>query len=41
MYRWRRMEKIKSSQKITIDEVLARVGEKRTFHNSILRRIVN
>ena len=35
------MEKIKWSEKITNEEVLVRIGEKRTLLNNILRRKVN
>ena len=32
------MEKIKLSEKVTNEQVLERIGEKRTFLNNILRR---
>ena len=35
------MEKIKWSDKLTIEQVLERIGEKRTFLNNILRRKAN
>ena len=35
------MEKIKWSEKATNEEVLKRVGEKRTLQNNILRRKAN
>ena len=35
------MEKIKWSVKVTNEEVLERIGEKRTLLNNILRRIEN
>ena len=35
------MEKIKWSEKVTKEEVLERIGEKRTLLNNILRRRVN
>ena len=35
------MEKIKQPQKITNEQVLGRIGEKRTLLNSILRRKTN
>ena len=38
---WRRMEKIKWSEKVTNEQVLESIGEKRTLLNNILRRIVN
>ena len=34
----RRMEKIKWSDKVTNEEILERIGEKRTFLINILRR---
>ena len=40
MWCWRRMEKIKRSEKVT-NEVLERIGEKRTHLNNILRRKAN
>ena len=33
---WRRMEKIKWSEKVTNEEVLESIEEKRTFLNNIL-----
>ena len=41
MWGWRRMEKIKCSEKTIIEKVLGRVGGKRTLLNNILRRKVN
>jgi hypothetical protein len=43
MWCWRRMEKIKWSEKVTNadEEVLQRTGEKRTLPNYILRRKAN
>ena len=38
MWCWRRMEKIKWSEKVTNEQVLDRIGEKRTLLNNILRR---
>ena len=38
---WRRMEKIKWSEKAINEQVLARIGEKRTLLNNILSRKVN
>jgi hypothetical protein len=38
---WRRMEKITLSEKITNEQVLDRIGEKRILLNNILRRKVN
>ena len=35
------MEKIKWSEKVTNEQVVERIGEKRTFLNNILRRKVN
>ena len=35
------MEKIKWSEKVTNEQVLDRIGEKRTLLNNILRRKVN
>ena len=37
MWCWRRMEKKKWSETITNEQVLERIGEKRTFLNNILR----
>ena len=41
MLRWRRMEKIKWSEKVTNEQVLERIGDKRTLVNNILRRKAN
>ena len=41
MWCWRRMEKIKRSEKVTNEQVLDRIGEKRTLLNNILRRKTN
>ena len=41
MWCWRRMEKIKWSDKVTNEQVLQRIGEKRTLLNNILRRKAN
>jgi hypothetical protein len=41
MWGWRRMEKIKWSEEVTNEQVLDRIGEKRTLLNNILRRKVN
>ena len=41
MWCWRRMEKIKWSEKVTNEQVLDRIGEKRTLLNNILRRKAN
>ena len=41
MWCWRRMEKIKWSDKVTNKQVLDRIGENRTFLNNILRRKAN
>jgi hypothetical protein len=41
MWCWRRMEKIKWSDKVTNEQVLQRIGEKRTLLNNILRRDAN
>ena len=38
---YRRMEKIKWSEKVTNEQVLDRIGEKRTLLNNILRRKAN
>ena len=38
---WRRIEKIKWSEKVTNEEGLKRIGEKRLLINNILRRKVN
>jgi hypothetical protein len=40
MWCWRRMEKIKWSEKVT-NEVIERIGEKNTLLNNIPRRNVN
>ena len=41
MWFWRRMEKIKWSEKVSNEEVLKRIGEKRTLLNTVLRRKTN
>ena len=41
MWCWRKMEKIKWSEKVTNEQVLDRIGEKRTLLNNILRRKAN
>jgi hypothetical protein len=41
MWCWRGMEKIKWSEKITNEQVLELIGEKRTLLNNTLRRKVN
>ena len=41
MWFWRRMEKIKGSEKVTNEQVLDRIGKNRTLLNNILRRKVN
>ena len=41
MWCWRRMEKIKWSEKVTNEQVLDRIGEKRALLNNILRRKTN
>ena len=41
MWCWRRMEKIKWSEKVTNEQVLDRIGEKRTLLNNILCRKAN
>ena len=41
MWCWKRMEKIKWSEKLTNEQVLDRIGEKRTLLNNILRRKAN
>ena len=38
---WRRTEKIKWSEKVTNEQMLDRIGEKRRLLNSILRRKAN
>ena len=41
MWCWKRIEKIKWSEKVTNEQVLDRTGEKRTLLNNILRRKAN
>ena len=41
MWCWRRMEKMKWSEKVTNEQVLDRIGEKRTLLINILRRKSN
>ena len=41
MRSWKRMEKIEWSEKVTNEQVLERIGEKRTLLNNILRRKAN
>ena len=41
MWCWRKMEKIKWSEKVTNEQVLDHIGEKRTLLNNILRRKAN
>ena len=41
MWCWRRMEKIKWSEKVTNEQVLDRIGEKRTLLNTIFCRKAN
>ena len=41
MWRWRRMGKIKWSEKVTNEEVLVRIGEMRNILNNIICRKVN
>ena len=41
MWCWRRMEKLKWSEKVTNEQVLELIGEKRTLINKILRRKAN
>jgi hypothetical protein len=41
MWCWMRMEKLKWSEKVTNEQVLERIGKKRTLPNNILRRKVN
>ena len=41
MWCWRRMEKIKWSEKVTNEQVIDRIGEKRTLLNNIPRRKAN
>ena len=38
---WRRIRKIKRSKKVTNEEVLEQIGEKRTLLNNIVRRKAN
>ena len=38
---WRRMEKIQWPEKVTNEQVLDRIGEKRTLLNNILRKKAN
>ena len=38
MWGWRKMEKIKLSEKVTNTEVIERKGERKTLLNNILRR---
>ena len=38
MWCWRKTEKMKGSEKVTNDEVLERIGEKRTHLNNIISR---
>ena len=41
MWCWRRMEKIKWPEKVNNEQVLDRIGEKRTLLNNVLRRKAN
>jgi hypothetical protein len=41
IYCWRKMKKIRCSEKVTNEEVLEYVGEKRTLLNTILPRKFN
>jgi hypothetical protein len=41
MWCWRRMEKVKWSEKVTNEELLGRLGEKRILLNNILHRKAN
>ena len=41
MWFWMRMEKIKWSEKVTKEQVLGRIGEKRTLVNNILHGNAN
>ena len=41
MWCWRRMEKIKWSEKVTNEQVLEGIGEKRILLNDILHRKAN
>ena len=38
---WKRLEKIKWREKVTNEQILERIGEKRTLLNNILRRKAN
>ena len=38
MWRWRRMEKIQWSKKVTNEQILERIREERILLNNILRR---
>jgi hypothetical protein len=38
MWCWRRIEKIECSEKVTNEQVLELIGEKRTLLNNILQR---
>ena len=38
MWYWRKMEKIKWSEKVSNEQVVQRIGEKRTLLNNIVRR---
>ncbi|MGX9339109.1 hypothetical protein, partial [Pantoea dispersa] len=41
MWCWRRIEKVKWTDRMTNDEVLRRVGEKKAILNTILQRKAN
>ena len=41
MWCWRRTVNIKESEKVTNEEILEGIGEKRTLLNNILRRKAN
>ena len=41
MWCWRRMEKIKLPEKVTNEQVIDRIGEKRTLLGDILHRKAN
>ena len=41
MWIWRRMERISWTEKITKEEVLRRVGEKRSMFKTMVRRKIN
>ena len=41
MWCWRRMKKMKLSEKVTNEQVLESIGEKNTLLNNILRRKAN